>query len=88
MSQRFMEENVFYGLVYKEQIYKQLISMGLSPEDADRFLFQAAKGWSVNYLQKTFTGNDAQWRILTRASTMTLDYSHALANFLIMKDDQ
>lgn len=83
MSRVIDFQNVYYGLVYKEQINKFLVNMGLTWEEADLFLKNAAKDMDISVeLQQKFTGTDKQWDLLKQASKTAVNFSHALANFM------
>ena len=75
--------NIYYGLVYKEQIRKYLVNMGLSLKEADEIFKYAGKKQQVpDHLRIKFTGNQKQWDLLVDASRTAVNFSHAVSNFL------
>lgn len=72
------EENVRVGMVYREQIHKNLTVGGLTLEDADSFLREATKGCSVDHLRTAFTGIDGQWELMVKHAPNAVCFSHAI----------
>jgi hypothetical protein len=73
-------KNIYYGVVYKEQIHRHLTQMGLTSEEADQFLHpNIAK--NRDQLKLKFEGTEKQWEILCDASKTSVNFSHAVSNF-------
>lgn len=73
-------KNVYYGVVYREQIHRNLTQLGLTFKEADQFLHPNISE-NRNELRLKFKGTEEQWQILCEATKTAVNFSHAVSNF-------